>query len=47
MQLTDALSLAARWNAIVLIDEADVYMAERDLKNLTRNELVSGTGQSI
>jgi len=41
-QLSSALALATKWNAIVLIDEADVFMAERNLNDLARNELVSG-----
>jgi len=40
-QLSDALHLATRWDAVVLIDEADVFMAERNLNDLARNELVS------
>lgn len=41
-RLTRSLYLANRWNAIVLVDEADVFMTERSLDNLERNELVSG-----
>ncbi|KAH8896765.1 ATPase [Thozetella sp. PMI_491] len=33
--------MATEWNAIVLLDEADVFMAERDPHNIARNELVS------
>lgn len=33
--------LAQRWNAILLIDEADVYMEERTVQDMTRNALVS------
>lgn len=40
-ELSAALALATKWNAIVLIDEADVFMAERSLNDLARNELVS------
>jgi hypothetical protein len=42
MRLTDALSLATKWNAVALIDEADVFMAQRSLNDLARNEMVSG-----
>ncbi|KAM3506240.1 hypothetical protein MY11210_007636 [Beauveria gryllotalpidicola] len=35
------LTMAAEWNAVVLLDEADVFMAERDPNNIHRNELVS------
>ena len=30
------------WNAVLLLDEADVFLAERNLENLSRNALVSG-----
>jgi len=40
--LTKALSLAARWKAVILIDEADVFMEERGHNEIQRNELVSG-----
>ncbi|USP79640.1 hypothetical protein yc1106_06914 [Curvularia clavata] len=40
-RLAQVLSLATKWNAVALIDEADVFMAERNLNDLERNELVS------
>ncbi|XP_014554535.1 hypothetical protein COCVIDRAFT_28463 [Bipolaris victoriae FI3] len=40
-RLTQVLNLATKWNPIALIDEADVFMAERSLNDLERNELVS------
>jgi hypothetical protein len=39
--LTDALMLATTWNAIVLIDEADVFLEQRSVQDLQRNCLVS------
>lgn len=33
--------LARRWNAILLLDEADVYLEQRTPENLARNALVS------
>ncbi|KAH7410601.1 P-loop containing nucleoside triphosphate hydrolase protein [Cadophora sp. MPI-SDFR-AT-0126] len=39
--LVMALNRALRWNAIVLMDEADVFMQERGLHELNRNEKVS------
>lgn len=33
--------MATEWNAIILLDEADVFMAERDPHDIARNELVS------
>jgi hypothetical protein len=39
--LSDALRLAMTWNAIVLIDEADVFLEARSAKDLERNGLVA------
>ncbi|KAK4497851.1 hypothetical protein PRZ48_010506 [Zasmidium cellare] len=39
--LEETLGLTKRWNAITLIDEADVFMAERTVESSRRNELVS------
>lgn len=36
------LGRAKEWNAILLIDEADIYMERRETQALTRNSLVSG-----
>jgi len=33
--------MATDWNAVILLDEADVFMAERRPADLARNELVS------
>lgn len=41
--LGDALELAAKWNAVILIDEADVFLEQRSSHDLGRNGLVSGT----
>ncbi|MCJ1381029.1 hypothetical protein MMC17_004138 [Xylographa soralifera] len=40
-KLTSALSTASRWNAVVLMDEADVFMQERGEHEFRRNEQVS------
>jgi AAA+ superfamily predicted ATPase len=40
-RLMQLFSLAERWNAIILLDEADVFMQERSMWNLTGNWLVS------
>jgi hypothetical protein len=40
--LTKALQLSSRWNALILVDEADVFMEERRSHNLFHNELVAG-----
>lgn len=34
--------MAASWDAIVLIDEADVFLENRTVADLQRNSLVSG-----
>lgn len=40
--LTTILDLAYRWNAILLLDESDVFLEQRSSDNLQRNQLVSG-----
>ncbi|KAF2176932.1 P-loop containing nucleoside triphosphate hydrolase protein [Zopfia rhizophila CBS 207.26] len=39
--LMKALKCCQLWNAVLLIDEADVYLEARDSTNLDRNELVA------
>jgi SpoVK/Ycf46/Vps4 family AAA+-type ATPase len=39
--LIRALSLAQKWGAVVLLDEADVFMQQRGLQDLKRNSVVS------
>ncbi|KAF2663288.1 hypothetical protein BT63DRAFT_380228 [Microthyrium microscopicum] len=39
--LSSSLELATRWNALVLIDECDVFMEARSQREIVRNELVS------
>lgn len=41
-KLKEILALSARWNAIVLIDEADVFLESRNGAGIHRNSLVSG-----
>jgi hypothetical protein len=33
--------VAKQWGALVLIDEADVYLEEREVQDLTRNSIVA------
>lgn len=40
-QLSDIFRVAAHWNAIILLDEADVYLEQRSSQDLTRNGLVA------
>ncbi|KAI0672103.1 P-loop containing nucleoside triphosphate hydrolase protein [Trametes maxima] len=39
--LDKIFEIAARWNAIVLIDEADVFLEERSLHDILRNAMVA------
>lgn len=41
--LNEAFEMAAKWNAIILLDEADVFLEARRRNELLRNSLVSGT----
>lgn len=41
-KLHKIFNYAVNWNAVLLLDEADVFLAERNLENLSRNALVSG-----
>ncbi|RXW14746.1 hypothetical protein EST38_g11108 [Candolleomyces aberdarensis] len=40
-KLTQVLELAHKWKAVVLLDEADVFLAQRDSTDVQRNALVS------
>ena len=40
--LTAKFRLAAKWNCVMLIDEADIFLARREYRDLQRNALVSG-----
>ncbi|PLB53311.1 P-loop containing nucleoside triphosphate hydrolase protein [Aspergillus steynii IBT 23096] len=40
-KMRDVMSMIPRWGAIILLDEADVFMEARDTIDLKRNELVS------
>ncbi|KAI5475269.1 AAA family ATPase [Pseudohyphozyma bogoriensis] len=40
-RLRDALDLASSWGAVLLIDEADVFLEERGLHEIMRNAMVS------
>ena len=41
VQLSRIFKTASHWNAILLLDEADVFLEQRSPDNLTRNGLVS------
>ena len=40
-KLTSILEMCQRWKAVLLIDEADIFLEERSLHELERNKLVS------
>lgn len=40
-QLRKVLDLALRWNAVLLLDEADIFLEARDSNNITRNSMVT------
>jgi hypothetical protein len=42
MKLTRNFKMAKSWGAVLLIDEADVFMDRRTTADLTRNSLVAG-----
>lgn len=41
-KLLDVFRMANAWKAVVLLDEADVFLEKRRVDDLQRNELVSG-----
>ena len=41
VQLTRIFNLSATWEAVVLIDEADVFLEERSLHEIARNAMVA------
>jgi SpoVK/Ycf46/Vps4 family AAA+-type ATPase len=40
-KIKKVFEMATEWNAVILLDEADVFMAERSPADIARNELVS------
>jgi hypothetical protein len=40
--LNEIFRLAQRWNCIFLLDEADIFLSRRELRDLERNGLVTG-----
>jgi hypothetical protein len=41
LQLTQVFQIASHWDAILLLDEADVFLDRRSSQDLVRNTLVS------
>lgn len=42
-ELSKWFALAESWKAVLLIDEADIFLERRHTRDLARNGLVSGT----
>ena len=40
-ELTKVMNLAMQWGAVLLIDEADVFLEKRTLDDLERNAMVA------
>ena len=40
-KLSQILDLAHKWHAVLLIDEADVFLEQREVRDVARNALVS------
>lgn len=40
-RLNDAFEIATAWKAVILLDEADVFLEKREISDLQRNQLVS------
>lgn len=45
--LQEYCALAHRWRCVLLLDEADVFLAKREKGDITRNGLVSGISQRM
>ena len=41
------LELASKWNAILLLDECDVFLEAREAGDIRRNRLVSGKSSTL
>ena len=39
--LSNVLDMSTKWNAVLLLDEADVFLEQRSAHDLERNKLVS------
>jgi hypothetical protein len=40
--LSNWFYLAERWKALILLDEADIFLEKRQTKDISRNAIVSG-----
>jgi SpoVK/Ycf46/Vps4 family AAA+-type ATPase len=46
-KLQQIFRLAQAWNCVMLLDEADIFLAQRTATDTERNALVSGTRYSV
>lgn len=46
-KLQEAFQLAQLWNCVLLLDEADVFLAQRSEDDIQRNALVSGKSYCV
>ena len=46
-RIRETFTQATRWGAVLLLDEADVFLQERDVRDLKRNALVSVFRESL
>jgi hypothetical protein len=42
LRLEKVFAISVRWDAVLLIDEADVVLEKRSYENMNRNAVVSG-----
>lgn len=45
--LQNSFQMAQAWDCVLLLDEADVFLADRSQDNIERNALVSGKSRYI
>lgn len=45
--LVRCLSVAQKWRAIVLIDECDIFLEQRERKDIARNGIVPGESEAM
>ena len=47
LKLAEVFNIAKAWKAVVLLDEADIFLEKRTTHDLVRNQLVSSTSLSF
>lgn len=46
-RLEDVFSQSSRWDAVLLLDEADVVLEKRSFEDVKRNGIVSGNASEV